>query len=44
LRLGFIRATLINKWVIAGYHLGWPKVKLAAIYKQPPQRSQKRTR
>ena len=33
-RLGFLRATLINKRMIAGYHLGQPATKLAKIYAQ----------
>lgn len=32
--LGLIRTTLINKQMIAGYHLGWPIGKLAEIYRQ----------
>jgi uncharacterized protein len=32
-RLGFLRATLINKLVILGYHCGVPPVKLAALYR-----------
>jgi rSAM/selenodomain-associated transferase 2/rSAM/selenodomain-associated transferase 1 len=31
-RLGVLRATLINHWMIAGYHLGWPIKRLAAAY------------
>jgi rSAM/selenodomain-associated transferase 2 len=33
-RLGFLRTTLINKWVILGYRLGWPIEKLAATYRR----------
>jgi rSAM/selenodomain-associated transferase 2 len=32
-RLGFLRATLINKLVILGYHCGTPPDKLAALYR-----------
>ncbi len=32
-RLGLVRTTLINKWVVAGYHLGWPLQKLASAYR-----------
>ncbi|HWX22334.1 MAG TPA: TIGR04283 family arsenosugar biosynthesis glycosyltransferase [Candidatus Binatia bacterium] len=31
-RLGALRTTLINRYVIAGYHLGWPLERLAEIY------------
>lgn len=33
-RLGFLRTTLINKLVIAGYHCGVPPSKLAALYRE----------
>jgi hypothetical protein len=32
-RLGVVRTTLINKWMILGYHLGWPLEKLQATYR-----------
>jgi hypothetical protein len=32
-RLGFVRTTLINAWVILGYHLGRPIEELAATYR-----------
>jgi rSAM/selenodomain-associated transferase 2/rSAM/selenodomain-associated transferase 1 len=31
-RLGVLRASLINQWMIAGYHLGWPIKRLAEAY------------
>ncbi len=36
-RLGFLRATWINKRMVAGYHLGQPAAKLAEIYAQTSQ-------
>ena len=36
-RLGFLRATWINKRMIAGYHLGRPAAKLGKIYAQTSQ-------
>jgi uncharacterized protein len=34
-RLGLVRTTLLNKWMILGYRLGWPIEKLAASYRKP---------
>jgi hypothetical protein len=34
-QLGFLRTTLLNKWMILGYGLGWPIEKLAASYRNP---------
>jgi rSAM/selenodomain-associated transferase 2/rSAM/selenodomain-associated transferase 1 len=34
-RLGFLRATMLNKLVILGYRWGVPPAKLAALYRRP---------
>jgi uncharacterized protein len=33
-QLGFLRTTLLNKWMILGHRLGWPVEKLAATYRK----------
>jgi rSAM/selenodomain-associated transferase 2/rSAM/selenodomain-associated transferase 1 len=33
-RLGLLRTTMLNQWMILGYRLGWPPEKLAATYRQ----------
>jgi rSAM/selenodomain-associated transferase 2 len=38
-RLGFLRTTLVNQWVILGYRLGWPIEKLARIYRMGGRQS-----
>ncbi|HEV2444661.1 MAG TPA: TIGR04283 family arsenosugar biosynthesis glycosyltransferase, partial [Candidatus Sulfopaludibacter sp.] len=32
-RLGLVRVSLINLWMIIGYHLGWPPTRLASFYR-----------
>ncbi|HZR19304.1 MAG TPA: TIGR04283 family arsenosugar biosynthesis glycosyltransferase [Verrucomicrobiae bacterium] len=39
-RLGFLRTTLLNKWIILGYRFGWPIEKLAASYRKPFRENQ----